>query len=150
MRCEPWSNHAAEMDVRMVTVGIETDIGPRLAMSLTVQHNRSLRSPLAPNKKPGLYRLSHPKKSKNHDGSPERGAGRGAADGTPVGVGGAGAADGRTVPILYSLGNLVFVSDLRKEYDSRAIRLGIVAHHYRTAWEWSDDIMPTAAARLER
>ena len=30
-----------------------------------------------------------------------------------------------------SLGNLVFVSDLRKEYDPRAIRLGIVAHHYR-------------------
>ncbi len=49
-----------------------------------------------------------------------------------------------------SLGNLVFVSDLRKEYDTRAIRLGIVAHHYRTPWEWNDDIMPTAAARLER
>ncbi len=49
-----------------------------------------------------------------------------------------------------SLGNLVFVSDLRKEYDSRAIRLGIVAHHYRTPWEWNDEIMPTAAARLER
>ncbi len=49
-----------------------------------------------------------------------------------------------------SLGNLVFVSDLRKEYDTRAIRLGIVAQHYRIAWEWNDDIMPTAAARLER
>ncbi len=49
-----------------------------------------------------------------------------------------------------SLGNLVFVSDLRKEYDTRAIRLGIVNNHYRTAWEWSDDMMPTAAARLER
>ncbi len=48
-----------------------------------------------------------------------------------------------------SLGNLVFVSELRKIYDTRAIRLGIVAHHYRTEWEWNDDIMPTAAARLE-
>ena len=37
-----------------------------------------------------------------------------------------------------SLGNLVFVSDLRKEWDTRAIRLGVVAHHYRTPWEWDE------------
>ena len=49
-----------------------------------------------------------------------------------------------------SLGNLVFVSELRKTYDPRAIRLGVVSNHYRTEWEWNDDIMPTAAARLER
>ncbi len=49
-----------------------------------------------------------------------------------------------------SLGNLVFVSDLRKEFDTRAIRLGILANHYRTEWEWSTDLMPTAAKRLER
>ncbi len=49
-----------------------------------------------------------------------------------------------------SLGNLVFVSELRKTFDPRAIRLGIVANHYRTAWEWHDDLMPDAAARLER
>lgn len=49
-----------------------------------------------------------------------------------------------------SLGNLVFVSDLRKTYDTRAIRLGIVINHYRSEWEWNDDIMPEAAARLER
>ena len=48
-----------------------------------------------------------------------------------------------------SLGNLVFVSDLLKEYDPRAIRLAIVAHHYRDSWEWDDSIMPTAAERLE-
>ncbi|MEM9135691.1 MAG: cysteine--tRNA ligase [Actinomycetota bacterium] len=48
-----------------------------------------------------------------------------------------------------SLGNLVFVSDLRDTYDTRAIRLGIVANHYRTEWEWSDDLMPAAADRLE-
>ena len=49
-----------------------------------------------------------------------------------------------------SLGNLVFVSELRKTYDPRAIRLGISAHHYRDPWEWNDQIMPTAAARLEK
>lgn len=48
-----------------------------------------------------------------------------------------------------SLGNLVFVSELRKEYDPRAIRLGVVGHHYRDAWEWHDDLMPSAATRLE-
>jgi L-cysteine:1D-myo-inositol 2-amino-2-deoxy-alpha-D-glucopyranoside ligase len=48
-----------------------------------------------------------------------------------------------------SLGNLVFVSDLRKEWDTRAIRLAVISHHYRTPWEWSDDLMPAAAARLE-
>jgi L-cysteine:1D-myo-inositol 2-amino-2-deoxy-alpha-D-glucopyranoside ligase len=49
-----------------------------------------------------------------------------------------------------SLGNLVFVSDLRKEWDPMAIRLATVAHHYRVPWEWDDSIMPDAAARLER
>jgi L-cysteine:1D-myo-inositol 2-amino-2-deoxy-alpha-D-glucopyranoside ligase len=48
-----------------------------------------------------------------------------------------------------SLGNLVFVSDLRKEWDTRAIRLAILAHHYRTPWEWEDDLLPAAAQRLE-
>lgn len=48
-----------------------------------------------------------------------------------------------------SLGNLVFISELRTEWDVRAIRLGIVAHHYRDSWEWDDTIMPTAAARLD-
>jgi len=49
-----------------------------------------------------------------------------------------------------SLGNLVFVSELRKTFDTRAIRLGLVANHYRTEWEWNEHIMPDAAARLER
>ncbi len=48
-----------------------------------------------------------------------------------------------------SLGNLVFVSELRKTYDPRAIRLGVSIHHYRDPWEWHDDLMPDAAARLE-
>jgi L-cysteine:1D-myo-inositol 2-amino-2-deoxy-alpha-D-glucopyranoside ligase len=49
-----------------------------------------------------------------------------------------------------SLGNLVFVSDLLKSFDARAIRLGLVAHHYRHSWDWDDTIMPVAADRLER
>ncbi len=49
-----------------------------------------------------------------------------------------------------SLGNLVFVSDLLKTYDPRAIRLACVQHHYRYSWEYADELMPTAADRLER
>ncbi|MFN8018591.1 MAG: cysteine--tRNA ligase [Acidimicrobiales bacterium] len=48
-----------------------------------------------------------------------------------------------------SLGNLVFVSELRKAWDTRAIRLATLANHYRTPWEWTDATMPAAAARLE-
>ena len=48
-----------------------------------------------------------------------------------------------------SLGNLVFVSDLLKTWDPRAIRVGIVEHHYRDSWEWDDVLMPRAAARLD-
>jgi L-cysteine:1D-myo-inositol 2-amino-2-deoxy-alpha-D-glucopyranoside ligase len=48
-----------------------------------------------------------------------------------------------------SLGNLVFVSELLKEYDPRAIRLAVLQHHYRDSWEWYDELMPQAAARLD-
>jgi L-cysteine:1D-myo-inositol 2-amino-2-deoxy-alpha-D-glucopyranoside ligase len=48
-----------------------------------------------------------------------------------------------------SLGNLVFVDRLRETYDPRAIRLGIVEHHYRTEWEWDEELMPRNAARLD-
>ena len=49
-----------------------------------------------------------------------------------------------------SLGNLVFVSDLRKEWDPRVIRLAVIAHHYRDSWEWDPSCMQEAAERLER
>ncbi len=48
-----------------------------------------------------------------------------------------------------SLGNLVFVNDLLKEWDPHAIRLAILVHHYRWPWEWTDELMPAAAERLE-
>ena len=47
-----------------------------------------------------------------------------------------------------SLGNLVFVDQLRTQWDPRAIRLGILEHHYRREWEWSEDLMPRNDARL--
>jgi L-cysteine:1D-myo-inositol 2-amino-2-deoxy-alpha-D-glucopyranoside ligase len=48
-----------------------------------------------------------------------------------------------------SLGNLVFVDKLRTEYDPMAIRLALIEHHYRTEWEWDDELMPRNTARLE-
>jgi L-cysteine:1D-myo-inositol 2-amino-2-deoxy-alpha-D-glucopyranoside ligase len=47
-----------------------------------------------------------------------------------------------------SLGNLVFVDALRKEWDPRSIRLGIIEHHYRNEWEWDDTLMPRNHDRL--
>ena len=41
-----------------------------------------------------------------------------------------------------SLGNLVFVSRLRAAgTDPMAIRLALLAHHYRADWEWTDDVL---------
>jgi L-cysteine:1D-myo-inositol 2-amino-2-deoxy-alpha-D-glucopyranoside ligase len=48
-----------------------------------------------------------------------------------------------------SLGNLVFVDQLRTEWDPMAIRLGLIEHHYRTDWEWDDELMPRNQARLD-
>lgn len=48
-----------------------------------------------------------------------------------------------------SLGNLVFVGELLKEWDPTAVRLMILGHHYRSEWHWTDELMPAAAARLE-
>jgi L-cysteine:1D-myo-inositol 2-amino-2-deoxy-alpha-D-glucopyranoside ligase len=47
-----------------------------------------------------------------------------------------------------SLGNLVFVDALRREWDSRAIRLALIAHRYRYEWEWTSSDMPDALKRL--
>ncbi|MDA8043845.1 MAG: cysteine--tRNA ligase [Actinomycetota bacterium] len=47
-----------------------------------------------------------------------------------------------------SLGNLVFVHDLLKEWDPAAIRLSILGHHYRRDWDWRPDLMPRATERL--
>ena len=49
-----------------------------------------------------------------------------------------------------SLGNLVFVSELCKVADPRAIRLALMAHHYRSDWEWFDDDIDASVADLEK
>jgi len=49
-----------------------------------------------------------------------------------------------------SLGNLVFIDALREVWDPRTIRLGIISHHYRTEWEWHDNLMPSSNERLAR
>jgi L-cysteine:1D-myo-inositol 2-amino-2-deoxy-alpha-D-glucopyranoside ligase len=49
-----------------------------------------------------------------------------------------------------SLGNLVFVSDLLKVADSRAIRLALMHHHYRSGFEWFDTDLDDGTALLHR
>jgi L-cysteine:1D-myo-inositol 2-amino-2-deoxy-alpha-D-glucopyranoside ligase len=49
-----------------------------------------------------------------------------------------------------SLGNLVFVSDLLKIADPRAIRLALMRHHYRSGFEWYDTDIEDATAMLHR
>ena len=50
-----------------------------------------------------------------------------------------------------SLGNLVFVSELvGAGIDPRAIRLALLAHHYRSDWEWTGEQLRDAEARLAR
>ncbi|MDJ0315738.1 cysteine--1-D-myo-inosityl 2-amino-2-deoxy-alpha-D-glucopyranoside ligase [Arthrobacter antibioticus] len=50
-----------------------------------------------------------------------------------------------------SLGNLVLVSVLRREgVEPAAIRLAILAHHYRVDWFWTQELLENAQYRLER
>ena len=48
-----------------------------------------------------------------------------------------------------SRGNLVLVSRLRQSgVDPMAIRLALLAHHYRDDWEWTDEVLAAAEQRL--
>jgi L-cysteine:1D-myo-inositol 2-amino-2-deoxy-alpha-D-glucopyranoside ligase len=47
-----------------------------------------------------------------------------------------------------SRGNLVFVDALRRRYDPRAIRLGLLSKHYRNEWEWDAGLIERATVRL--
>ncbi|MGH3170941.1 MAG: cysteine--1-D-myo-inosityl 2-amino-2-deoxy-alpha-D-glucopyranoside ligase, partial [Trebonia sp.] len=50
-----------------------------------------------------------------------------------------------------SVGNLVFVNRLRASgTDPMTIRLALLAHHYRSDWEWTDDVLAEAEERLSR
>jgi L-cysteine:1D-myo-inositol 2-amino-2-deoxy-alpha-D-glucopyranoside ligase len=45
-----------------------------------------------------------------------------------------------------SLGNMIFVGKLLEEYSPNAIRLYLLAHHYRQVWEWSAAEMRDSAS----
>jgi len=47
-----------------------------------------------------------------------------------------------------SIGNLVFVHELRDRSEPAAIRLALSIHHYRRPWQWSEDLLADAEARL--
>ena len=50
-----------------------------------------------------------------------------------------------------SKGNLVFVSSLRASgVDPMAIRLALLAHHYRDDWDWTDELLISGQDRLDR
>ena len=48
-----------------------------------------------------------------------------------------------------SKGNLVLVSKLRRQgVDPMAIRMALLQHHYRSDWEWTDDVLLKAGSAL--
>jgi L-cysteine:1D-myo-inositol 2-amino-2-deoxy-alpha-D-glucopyranoside ligase len=49
-----------------------------------------------------------------------------------------------------SLGNLVFIGDLLKDWEAPVIRLGLLAHHYRSDWDFAAGELDAAAQRIER
>lgn len=49
-----------------------------------------------------------------------------------------------------SLGNLVFVGDLLKTYESDVIRLALLSQHYRTSYEWQTQMLKDAEERFSR
>ena len=50
------------------------------------------------------------------------------------------------VKMSKSLGNLVFVRDLRERVDDGAIRRHLLEHHYRSSWTYDDDALTASAA----
>ena len=47
-----------------------------------------------------------------------------------------------------SLGNLVFPRDLFRDHEPAAIRLALLAHHWRSEWEWDAAELKEATERL--
>jgi L-cysteine:1D-myo-inositol 2-amino-2-deoxy-alpha-D-glucopyranoside ligase len=48
-----------------------------------------------------------------------------------------------------SLGNLVFARDLVRDHEPAAIRLTLLGHHYRSAWEFDAEELKLASERLD-
>jgi L-cysteine:1D-myo-inositol 2-amino-2-deoxy-alpha-D-glucopyranoside ligase len=98
------------------------------------------------------------------EGAPAESAGSGGADEEGAGTEGTGAAGAfarvyahaglvsyQGAKMSKSLGNLVFVNRLLAEgTDPMAIRLTLLAHHYRSGWEWTDAVLADAVERLSR
>ena len=47
-----------------------------------------------------------------------------------------------------SLGNLLFVQELAERSEPAAVRVALLDHHYREDWEWRDELLSIAQARL--
>lgn len=47
-----------------------------------------------------------------------------------------------------SLGNLVFVSELVRRAEPAAVRLSMLEQHYRSDWQWHDELLSRAQSRL--
>jgi L-cysteine:1D-myo-inositol 2-amino-2-deoxy-alpha-D-glucopyranoside ligase len=47
-----------------------------------------------------------------------------------------------------SLGNLVFPRDLFRDHEPAAVRLALLAHHWRSSWQWDPADLKEAAERL--
>jgi L-cysteine:1D-myo-inositol 2-amino-2-deoxy-alpha-D-glucopyranoside ligase len=47
-----------------------------------------------------------------------------------------------------SLGNLVFPRDLFRDHEPAAVRLALLAHHWRSEWEWDPSELKEATERL--
>ena len=48
-----------------------------------------------------------------------------------------------------SLGNLVFVGELLRDFDPGVVRLSILSNHYRSHWEWDPTLLDLASKRLD-
>ena len=56
-----------------------------------------------------------------------------------------------TIFLSKSRGNLVFVSALRRAgVEPMAMRLALLAHHYRSDWQWDEADVSAAGARLDK
>ena len=49
-----------------------------------------------------------------------------------------------------SLGNVVYIHDLLQRWEPAAVRLALLANHYRSPWEWDETLVEHATERLER
>jgi L-cysteine:1D-myo-inositol 2-amino-2-deoxy-alpha-D-glucopyranoside ligase len=49
-----------------------------------------------------------------------------------------------------SLGNMLFAADLLKKYSPNTLRWVLLSHHYRTPWEFQDEMADQAASVMDK